>query len=163
MQDSETYVEIAAASVDNFIAGLGEGGTLEDGVTARVMDSAPDLQSTPRSPRPERGDRLERPARQDRAERPAPRPREDRAERPTGPKPKWDKPKGERAASDKPKPRDDGAVKPYEKRTAPAAREDRPKRADAPAKYDRKSARGCAEIQRVQGQAGKLVFQQTGG
>ena len=64
VQDSETYVEIAAASVDNFIAGLGEGGTLEDGVTARVMDSAPDLQSTPRSPRPERGDRLERPARQ---------------------------------------------------------------------------------------------------
>jgi ATP-dependent RNA helicase DeaD len=123
VQDSETFVEIAAASVDSFVAGLGSDGVLEDGVTARLMDGAPDLQSGPRPERterparPERSDRAERPARPERAERPE-RPRPAPSDRPSGPKPRWDKPKGDRPFSDKPKPRDDGAVKPYEKRTS---------------------------------------------
>ncbi|NBB98198.1 MAG: DEAD/DEAH box helicase [Alphaproteobacteria bacterium] len=129
VQDSETYVEIAAASVDSFVAGLGDGGALEEGVTARLMDSAPDLQSGPRPSRPERGDR---------PERPAARPRDDK---PSGPKPKRDKPKGARSFGDKPKPRDDGAAKPHETRAKPAPREDRPARADASAKYDRSAPR----------------------
>ena len=134
VQDAETYVEITAGSVDAFIAGLGDGGTLEDGVTARLMDGAPDLQS---GPRPERSERPARADRSDRPDRPA-RPRPAPSDRPSGPKPKWDKPKGDRAFGDKPKPRDpkprdDGAVKPYEKRAAPAKREDRPER-DAPRK-----------------------------
>jgi ATP-dependent RNA helicase DeaD len=172
VQESETFVEIAAASADSFIVGLGDGGTLEEGVTARLMEGAPDLQSTSRPPRPDRAERSERPAREDfadRSERPAPRPRAAPSDKPSGPKPKfdkpkfdrpksdrpksdrpksdkpqWDKPKGERSYGDKPKPQSDGAVKPYEKRSAPAARDDRPKRAEGPAKFDRGPARDDA-------------------
>ncbi|MCC1481846.1 DEAD/DEAH box helicase [Roseibaca sp. Y0-43] len=159
VQDSETYVEIAAASVDSFIAGLGDGGTLEDGVSARLMDSAPDLAPASRGPRPDRGDRAERPARPERKDRDSRPPREDRPERPraapsdkpSGPKPKWDKPKSERSFADKPKPRSD-APKPYEKRPArddrPQAerpQSDRPKRADGPANYDRSAPRPTRE------------------
>ena len=79
VQDAETYVEIASASVDGFIAGLGDGGKLEDGVTARLMDSAPDLQSAPRPARPERGDCGPR------GNRSASRPHADRGEQPGRP------------------------------------------------------------------------------
>jgi ATP-dependent RNA helicase DeaD len=150
VQDSETYVEIAAGSADSFIAGLGDGGTLEDGVNARLMDAAPDLQSAPRGPRPDRGERPERPARAERSDRPS-RPRAAPSDKPSGPKPKWDKPKGDkpkwdkpkgdRNFADKPKPRTQTDPKEFEKRGKPALREDRPKRSDDAAKFDRNAPR----------------------
>ena len=147
VQETETYVEIAAASVDSFIAGLGNDGVLEEGVSARLLDGAPDLHS---GPRPERSERPERPAHGHSAP----------SERPVGPKPKWDKPKGDRSFPDKPKPRKDGAVKPYEKRPAPA------KHDDAPAKYERATPRkesdGAPKAKGFKGKSSEKPFGKPG-
>ena len=52
VQTSETFVELAEASVPGFLASLGEGGRLEDGVTARVLDAAPAAAAPRRDPAP---------------------------------------------------------------------------------------------------------------
>ena len=44
VQQGETFVEIADASVESFVAALGDGGVLEDGVAARRLDGVPDLE-----------------------------------------------------------------------------------------------------------------------
>lgn len=53
VQESETFVELKASSVNGFVAHLGDGGLLEDGISARVLDSVPEF--APQS-RPPRGD-----------------------------------------------------------------------------------------------------------
>lgn len=54
IQQSESFVELTEASVPGFLAGLGEGGLMEDGVRARRLDGPPDLGgSGPRKPRPD--------------------------------------------------------------------------------------------------------------
>lgn len=43
VQDAETYVELTEASAEGFLAALGSDGVLEEGITARQLDAAPDL------------------------------------------------------------------------------------------------------------------------
>ncbi|MGR3757527.1 MAG: DEAD/DEAH box helicase [Tranquillimonas sp.] len=50
VQASETFVELAEASVPGFLAMLGEGGLLEEGVTARLLDAAPDAGGAQKTP-----------------------------------------------------------------------------------------------------------------
>ena len=55
VQPSETFVEIAEARLPGFLQALGEGGTLEDGVTVRLSDGppapAPARRASPSKPR----------------------------------------------------------------------------------------------------------------
>ncbi len=74
VQGAESYVEIAEPALAGFLDRLGDGGMLEDGITARVLDTPPDL-----SARPERPARAERPARPDRQDRPGHQSRPDQA------------------------------------------------------------------------------------
>ncbi|MBU2963564.1 DEAD/DEAH box helicase [Citreicella sp. C3M06] len=96
VQEGETFVELTQSSVDGFVASLGDGGLLEDGISARVLDSVPEFapqprrdgprgprSDGPRGPRPDRprkdrdeGERKPRPPRGDDADR-APRPKRD--------------------------------------------------------------------------------------
>jgi ATP-dependent RNA helicase DeaD len=118
VQTSTTAVEIAENAAPALIARLGDSGVLEEDITARKLDSAPDDTRTPRAaPRPER---RERP----RDDRPA-RPRDDAA-----PKPRWsDAPEGPRKSAPRrdgetPKPRwsdaGDAPRKPYKPRPSDA-------------------------------------------
>lgn len=70
IQQSESFVELTEASVPGFLAGLGEGGLMEDGVRARRLDGPPDLGgSGPRKPRPDAKPRPDvKPMRKPRAE-----------------------------------------------------------------------------------------------
>lgn len=79
VQQTESYVEIAKASVPGFLAALGANGELEEGVTARQLDAAPELRGGPRPARPDRprDDRPQRPERRDDS-RPRSAPRDDR-------------------------------------------------------------------------------------
>ena len=52
VQQTETFVELAEASVEGFLAALGEGGELEEGVTVRQLDGAPDIAPSPRGDGP---------------------------------------------------------------------------------------------------------------
>ncbi|QPM91950.1 DEAD/DEAH box helicase [Pseudooceanicola algae] len=105
VQQDETYVELANSSVDGFLATVGDGGTLEDGVTVRRADGPPE---GARSPKP---GKFQKPRDQDRGpdrgERPAPRPapQQDAAEatqpapaeetpRPASPRDRSEKPAG---------------------------------------------------------------------
>jgi ATP-dependent RNA helicase DeaD len=77
VQDNETHVELTEASAAGFMATLGAGGVLEDGIIARPMDSAPDKQSGGGgggSSRP-KPDSAPRPRPEYRASAAAPRPR----------------------------------------------------------------------------------------
>ncbi len=49
VQETETFVELKAASLDGFIARIGADRVLEDGISVRPLDAAPD---TSRAPRP---------------------------------------------------------------------------------------------------------------
>ncbi|MEC3860455.1 DEAD/DEAH box helicase [Mesobacterium sp. TK19101] len=91
VQQTESYVEIADASVPGFLSALGANGELDEGVTARKLDAAPEFRSAPRpsGPRPGRPDRFkedrpraERPERSERRDdsRARPAPSEDRGE-----------------------------------------------------------------------------------
>ena len=73
VQDSETFVELTKASSDGFMSALGPDGALEEGITARKLDRAPDIappkagqsrgpRSGPGGPRPDddRGERKPR-------------------------------------------------------------------------------------------------------
>ncbi|KAA8608950.1 DEAD/DEAH box helicase [Salipiger aestuarii] len=59
VQESETFVELKASSVDGFVSHLGDGGLLEDGISARVLDGVPTFAPQGRPPRDDgfRGDR----------------------------------------------------------------------------------------------------------
>ena len=134
VQDSETFVELAEASVESFQAALGDGGALEDGVTATLLDSAPDLPPRgPARPKPggksfgkgrDEGGRPGKPWEKDspRAPRPprhdAPRPAQDAGAEGSGSR--WSK---ARSDDDAPPPRRDdvprGKGKPYKAKDGP--------------------------------------------
>lgn len=115
IRDSESFVEIAEASVPTFLAALGVEGKLEDGVSVRQMDEAPEFsprrEDGPREDRPKREykpreDREPREPREDRAPREY-KPREDRGDRgDRGDKPRYDKPKFDKPRYDSDKPRE---------------------------------------------------------
>ncbi|MBD3678894.1 MAG: DEAD/DEAH box helicase [Rhodobacteraceae bacterium] len=109
VQQGETFVEIAEPRIEAFVSALGEGGALEDGVTARLLDSAPDLGPQSRGPKPGKGDRPHRGPRKDDRPREArkPAPRRDEGERPAkseraAPRPE---PVAEMAEAPKPAPK----------------------------------------------------------
>ncbi|WP_284283203.1 DEAD/DEAH box helicase, partial [Roseicyclus marinus] len=81
VQASTTLVELAETAVPGFLASLGAGGVLEEDVTARQLDTAPDFASQRRGPRPDRPERAERPARKPRSDAP-------RADSPRPPRPR---------------------------------------------------------------------------
>ncbi len=106
VQQAETYVEIAEASVAEVEAVLAKGGTLEEGVSLRKLDGAPDLDAP-------RGKPADRPARP----RPGPRPDGATDRRPA-------KPRGDRKRADTPTEATAPSAKPDR---APARGEDSPR------------------------------------
>ncbi|MGR3379036.1 DEAD/DEAH box helicase [Salipiger abyssi] len=92
VQDRETFVEIAEASAGRFADALGEGGTLEDGVTAQRLEGVP---SFGRPAAPSAGPR-----------------------RPAGPPPKRDRDEAA-PATERPKPQHKPAPQPAETRAEP--------------------------------------------
>lgn len=64
IQQSESFVELTEKSVDGFLAAIGPKATLEEGVTVRKLDKAPNLSNSPRpsSPRKPSGGRGDKPA-----------------------------------------------------------------------------------------------------
>ncbi|WP_158967211.1 DEAD/DEAH box helicase [Chachezhania sediminis] len=153
VQDSETYVEIAEAGVETLLASLEGDGSLEEGITARIMDAPPVLPAGrgpstgkpgPRGDRPgPRGDkprpRGDRPERSDRSDRPRSRDR-DHSDTPMAmrtPARFEQSPAPKAAASDAPAPA--RAEAPAPKREWTEKRPDRPKPA---AKYGRDAGRG---------------------
>ena len=115
VQATETFVELAETAVPGFMVALGDGGQLDEGISARQLDGAPDLAP---APRPARENRAPHAPREDRAPRvpreahaPRPAPRAD-APRPA-PKPR---PKPQTAAPDvMTRAVEDGAVTAYRK------------------------------------------------
>ncbi|MGY9046673.1 hypothetical protein P775_10840 [Puniceibacterium antarcticum] len=135
VQETESFVELRASDADSFMAAIGPDGELEDGMTIKKLDRAPDIGAPPRrdskparSPRPDSKPRGEYKPKYD----PSPRAAED-APRPAA------RPAGEDApvtppafndASDAPvRPRAAAAKAPY------AAREDRGDRPGKPKPY----------------------------
>jgi len=53
VQPAETFVELTADSAGSFMASLGDGAELDEGITVRALDTAPDLAPLPRKPRPD--------------------------------------------------------------------------------------------------------------
>ena len=139
VQADETYIELAQDSVEGFVAALGDGGELDEGITVRQLDRAPDPAAfradAPRSPaeasrqaKPRQKDRAA-PRERARPDTPAPRPQEQR------PRPKAaDRP--EKQASSEPR-----------QHSAPAPRQEKrnSEKADAPqwqaSRSDRPAAR----------------------
>jgi ATP-dependent RNA helicase DeaD len=144
VRDNESFVEIAESAADGFVAAIGPGMTLEDGIKVAALDTAPDFgPARPRAPREDRPSREDRPARKPREDykpredrkprddykpRESYKPREDRparVERPahveteTAAEPRTER-KPRHKASDRP------AAKPVWKK--PEAKEDRPRR-----------------------------------
>ncbi|QQA42194.1 DEAD/DEAH box helicase [Pelagovum pacificum] len=143
VQQGETFVEIAEASVERFTAALGDG-QLEEGVTARKLDSAPDFargpqpsDNRPSGPRPRREGKPHDGA-SDRPQR-----RDDYKPR----KPRPDAPRDEAPAED---------TAPRQKKTFKARQDndDRPRkpRSDTP-RDDAPKAEGAARPKRVFGGA----------
>ncbi|THH34369.1 DEAD/DEAH box helicase [Aliishimia ponticola] len=137
IQQSESYVELAKASVAGFLSQIGTDGVLEDSVTVRQLDGAPDLGPPPakRGPKPHRPDGGSGPRGRDR--RDGPDHRGPGAGKPGEYKPREHKPRDKSAKPYAPKGPDrmtkavsDGAVKPRKVKSAPS---DAPKRADKPA------------------------------
>ncbi len=54
VQDSETFVELTEASAEPFLATIGAGGELEDGITVRAVEGTPDIAPPSRGPAPRR-------------------------------------------------------------------------------------------------------------
>ena len=154
--DNETHVELTEASAAGFMAALGADRVLEDGITARPMDSAPDRNSggggrpsdAPRAPRPPRADAPARPRPAGGFDRPAPaaraegerKPRHNATtkSKPDAYKPK-DKPEGFKPDAYRPKDRPEGprakdSFKPKDRADAPRAKDSfKPKdKSDAP-------------------------------
>ena len=110
VQQSETYVELTEASAAKFAASFGNGAELDEGITVRAMDSAPDFAAMPRGPKPSGGPRPSGPRSGPRdSAKPRQRgPREDRPERDAKPR-RTPEQQAERDALIK------DAVKPYAK------------------------------------------------
>lgn len=81
IQQSETFVEISATSIDGFFERIGRAGNIEKGIHARRVDGPPQIE-TPYTERPKRMDRTERTDRHERAERPQRAARAQYAEQP---------------------------------------------------------------------------------
>jgi ATP-dependent RNA helicase DeaD len=141
IRDDESFVEIAEGAADRFVASIGAGMTLEDGIAVTALDAAPDFgpakPRAPRAPREDRGPREDRPARkpredykprEDRKPREGYKPREDRPARAERPAPVEAEPATEPRPERKPrhKASDRPAAKPVWKK--PEAKEDRPRR-----------------------------------
>ncbi|MGI3164601.1 DEAD/DEAH box helicase [Pseudooceanicola sp. 200-1SW] len=99
VQDSETFVELAEPAVEGFLASLGEGNVLEEGVSARAVEGVPEFAPRQRStgPRPGGGGKFGDKPRFDKPRGDGPR-----GDKPRGDKPRFDKPKGDRFG-DKPR------------------------------------------------------------
>ena len=133
VQDSETFVELTKASADGFLSALGPDGTLEEGITARKLDSAPNIAPQKggqgRGPKGGRGGdrsddrRHDRKPRADASAPTAPRARDDHAKPAPTPKP---------AAA----PAEAAEKLPYEEAHGPA------KAKHAPARAEKTDARG---------------------
>jgi ATP-dependent RNA helicase DeaD len=80
VQDSETFVELTQASAAGFLANLGDGSVLEDGVTVRALDGAPDLDRPRKAPSGRDSKRDARPPREHKPHQPK-APRDDAAPR----------------------------------------------------------------------------------
>ena len=88
VQQSETFVELTEASAAKFAGTFGNGAELDEGITVRALDGAPDLAAMPRGPKPGGGPRpgpRSSGPRDDKPRQPRP-PREDRPERDTKPR-----------------------------------------------------------------------------
>ncbi|MEJ2029336.1 MAG: DEAD/DEAH box helicase [Maritimibacter sp.] len=96
VQEDETLVELSEPSIAGFMAALGEGSVLEDGITVRPVEGAP----ARRGMRPDDGGKS------------SPRPGGKKPYKPRGDgdRPYGDKPRGDRPRSDKPR-----GDKPYRK------------------------------------------------
>ncbi|WP_420860197.1 DEAD/DEAH box helicase [Marivivens marinus] len=138
IQQSESFVELAEASVDRFLSALGDKAELEEGVTVRRLDSAPDLKPAARGPRPDRPERPARPERHNAPERkPRPTPAEPAAEPrqfTPRPAPRDDADKPTRKVWDKDKPRSKGKPgdKPFSKGKPAGDRPEKAKHWDKP-------------------------------
>jgi ATP-dependent RNA helicase DeaD len=66
VQAAETFVELAEPAVAGFLAALGADGQLDEGITARKLDTAPETGKPARAPRPAATPRDKSPARPDR-------------------------------------------------------------------------------------------------
>jgi ATP-dependent RNA helicase DeaD len=114
MQQTETFVEIAADAVDRFVSSVGKDMALEKGIRVKAMDGRPDMKSPDREDtRPPRAQKRFNDRGNDRPS--------DRGERSDGYKPKGErsefKPKGDFAGKKKfDKPKSD---KPFEKKRKP--------------------------------------------
>lgn len=137
VQPSETFVELAAGSVDGFISALGPEGELEEGVKARRLDTAPDM-DRPRAASPRPGSAARHPT-----------------ERPTGPRenpraPRDDKPRAAEAPAPRPIP--DAVPSPEKRRfeaPRPSARPDPRAPGAAPAWKGKRPAEGSASAPRA--------------
>ena len=74
VSQSETFVELAEASAVKFASSFGDGAELDEGITVRAMEGAPDVTSLPRAPKPGTGPRPSGP----RGDKPRQAPRDDR-------------------------------------------------------------------------------------
>ncbi|WOI57085.1 DEAD/DEAH box helicase [Palleronia sp. LCG004] len=114
VQQSETFVELSEASLSGFLSKLGQGGTLEEGVSVRKLEGTPDLG---KGPRPAHAEPRKQPARSPATPK-APVAEARHEEKPAHPKARPD-------ASDPAKPRERPAAAPK----APVAKprsDDRP-------------------------------------
>ncbi len=166
VQQAETFVELAEQSVPRFLAMLGDGGELEEGITARQLDAAPDFAAPGAGPKPAgrrafgSGPKRHQAAEGEAPQRPsdrAPRPHGDAQARPKAPSRKsYDKAQGEAAhrPASKPAPSakgrsaDGGAE--AGKRFAPAGKpgKAKPGQPKAAGKYKPKTHRGAAPSKR---------------
>jgi len=88
IQDTQTYIEIAAPAMDGFLKAIGPAQTLDGKYKVTALDSAPTF--APRGPRPERGPKPDRGPRPDRGPKPDRAPRPERSEAPNpAPKKAW--------------------------------------------------------------------------
>ncbi|TBX26111.1 DEAD/DEAH box helicase [Nioella sediminis] len=86
VQQSETFVELTEASAAKFASSYGNGAELDEGITVRAMDSAPDFAAMPRAPKPGGGPRPGPRSSGPRDDKPRRAPREDRPEREAKPR-----------------------------------------------------------------------------
>jgi ATP-dependent RNA helicase DeaD len=128
VQASTTLVELAETAVPGFLASLGAGGVLEEDVTARQLDTAPDFASQPRGPRPER------------AERPARKPRSDapRGDSPRPPRPAQISAPVAEPVQSAPATSTPETAAPRQAERAPEPKSERPAATDRPARQDAK-------------------------
>ncbi|MGI3211541.1 DEAD/DEAH box helicase [Roseovarius tibetensis] len=116
VQPDETFVELSEPAAAGFLKALGADGALDEGITARKLDGAPDATQAPRPPR-------------DAAPRPAPKPR-------AKPQGKPDRPRPDRMAQAV----ESGAVTP-----AKPARDADPKKPAQPARKEKPVGKPAAK------------------